>query len=64
VVLTVDVENARGIRCYEKCGFVKIGFLKDDAVRNGQMRDSYLMEAFANLKKQPQAVAGVNKLCS
>lgn len=62
VTLTVDVENARGIGCYEKCGFVKIGFLKDDAVRNGRMRDSFLMEAFADAKKKPQAQAGVNKI--
>lgn len=46
VTLTVDVENKRGIRCYGKCGFIKVGFLKDDAVRHNRLRDSYLMEAF------------------
>lgn len=47
VSLTVDVDNIRGMKCYQKCGFKKVGFLKDDAVRHGKMCDSYLMEMFA-----------------
>lgn len=47
VSLTVDVDNIGGMKCYRKCGFKKVGFLKDDAVRAGKMCNSYLMEAFA-----------------
>lgn len=46
ISLTVDTENVRGIACYKKCGFKKVGFLKDDANRNGQLCDSFLMEIF------------------
>ena len=62
VTLTVDVQNKRGIRCYEKCGFVTIGFLKDDAIRSGIMKDSYLMEAFANERKKKRIKAHMRGL--
>lgn len=47
VSLTVDVENRGGMKCYRRCGFKKVGFLKDDAIRDGKMCDSFLMTAFS-----------------
>ncbi|TET97971.1 MAG: N-acetyltransferase [Dehalococcoidia bacterium] len=36
VALGVDEDNARGIRCYEKCGFVREGLLHAHRLRRGQ----------------------------
>ncbi len=36
VDLHVDEDNLRGIRCYEKCGFVREGLLRAYRVRRGQ----------------------------
>lgn len=35
VVLVTDADNARGIRCYEKCGFVHEGTLREHRLRWG-----------------------------
>ena len=36
VDLQVDEDNLRGIRCYEKCGFVREGLLRAHRLRKGQ----------------------------
>ena len=36
VDLQVDEDNVRGIRCYEKCGFVREGLLRAHRLRQGQ----------------------------
>lgn len=39
VHLITDADNARGIRCYEKCGFVREGVLSAHRLRYGQPLD-------------------------
>ena len=36
VVLEADEDNVRGIRCYEKCGFVREGLLRGHRLRLGE----------------------------
>ena len=36
VVLEADEDNLRGIRCYEKCGFVREGLLRGHRLRLGE----------------------------
>jgi diamine N-acetyltransferase len=43
VFLRVDVDNARGIRCYEKVGFQREGTSRDAAFREGVYHDQYVM---------------------
>jgi RimJ/RimL family protein N-acetyltransferase len=43
VYLQADADNARGIRCYEKCGFVHEGVLRQHRVRHGQPLDMVYM---------------------
>jgi RimJ/RimL family protein N-acetyltransferase len=43
VALGTDEDNVRGIRCYEKCGFVQEGLLRAYRVRGGQPVDSVAM---------------------
>lgn len=43
VELITDADNARGIRCYEKCGFVTEGTLRNKRLRHGQPIDMLLM---------------------
>jgi diamine N-acetyltransferase len=43
VFLRVDVDNQRGIRCYEKCGFQQEGRLRDAGFREGRYHDQLLM---------------------
>ena len=43
VQLRVDVDNLRGIRCYEKCGFRREGTLRDMVFREGAYRDQLIM---------------------
>lgn len=43
VDLLVDVENARGIACYRKCGFVEEGRLRDVRFTRGGYHDQYVM---------------------
>ena len=43
VSLTTDEANARAIRCYEKCGFVREGLLRQQRLVDGQFRNSVLM---------------------
>lgn len=43
VFLKVDVENARGVRCYEKAGFQREGVLRDAVFKQGSYGDQYVM---------------------
>lgn len=43
VWLRVDEGNARAVRCFERCGFVLEGVLREDHVRDGTWRNSLLM---------------------
>jgi diamine N-acetyltransferase len=45
VGLITDADNARGIRCYEKCGFVPEGFLREHRLRYGEPLDMIAMGA-------------------
>jgi RimJ/RimL family protein N-acetyltransferase len=41
--LTVDAENARAIRCYQKCGFVGEGRLREARYQRGKYGDQLVM---------------------
>ena len=41
--LHTDADNARGIRCYEKCGFVHEGVMRERRLRYGEPLDMVLM---------------------
>jgi len=43
VGLLTDSDNARGIRCYEKCGFVREGVLRQHRLRYGRPLDMVAM---------------------
>lgn len=43
VFLRVNVDNARGIRCYEKVGFRQEGISRDAIFREGAYHDQYVM---------------------
>jgi RimJ/RimL family protein N-acetyltransferase len=43
VDLTTDEENARAIRCYEKCGFVREGLLRQHRLVDGEFGNTLVM---------------------
>ena len=43
VELTTDEENHRAIRCYEKCGFVREGLLRQHRFVDGQFGNTLIM---------------------
>ncbi len=43
VFLRVDVDNVRGIRCYEKVGFRKEGTSREAVFKKGAYQDQYVM---------------------
>jgi RimJ/RimL family protein N-acetyltransferase len=43
VELTTDEENARAIRCYEKCGFVREGLLRQHRLIDGKFGNTVMM---------------------
>ena len=49
VTLIADADNARGIRCYEKCGFRHEGLLRAHRLRDGKPLD---MVAMAVLREE------------
>jgi len=48
VGLYADVGNHRGIRCYEKCGFVREGVVRHYRFKDGQYIDSVLMSILSS----------------
>jgi diamine N-acetyltransferase len=47
VWLTVDEDNARGIACYRKCGFVEEARLRQDRFGGGRYHDTLIMGVLA-----------------
>ncbi|NYT12270.1 MAG: GNAT family N-acetyltransferase [Methanomassiliicoccales archaeon] len=43
VHLEVDTANQRAVHCYEKCGFVKEGILRQVRWKRGRFKDNYIM---------------------
>jgi len=43
VFLRVDVDNGRGLRCYEKAGFRREGTLREVVFKEGAYHDQYIM---------------------
>jgi RimJ/RimL family protein N-acetyltransferase len=43
VCLTTDEDNVRGIRCYERCGFVREGVLRAYRLRHGEPVNRVIM---------------------
>jgi RimJ/RimL family protein N-acetyltransferase len=43
VWLTVLVDNPRAVRCYEKCGFIREGLLRQESFADGKYRDVLMM---------------------
>jgi len=41
--LTVLADNPRAVRCYEKCGFVREGLLRQESFVNRKYRDVFMM---------------------
>ena len=52
LMLRVYADNERAIRSYEKAGFVKEAYLKDDVYVQGQYRDIVLMARINNENKE------------
>jgi len=48
VWLEVHADNARGIACYRKCGFVEEGRLRSDRYRGGRYVDTVVMGVLAD----------------
>lgn len=56
IYLRVDVDNVRARRCYEKCGFVREGTLRQAVFRDGGWRDQHLMAVLAEeFRRNPLA---------
>ena len=54
VDLEVDEDNHRGIRCYEKCGFVREGLLRAHRLRRGQPVNAVVMAVLlGEFERQP-----------
>jgi RimJ/RimL family protein N-acetyltransferase len=51
VSLITDFDNERGIRSYEKCGFVKEGVLREHRLRHGEPIDMIAMAALRDEAK-------------
>ncbi|MDZ8187743.1 MAG: GNAT family N-acetyltransferase [Nostoc sp. ChiSLP02] len=43
IVIDPHVDNSRALRCYEKCGFVKVKLLPDHELHEGEYSDCWLM---------------------
>ena len=52
VWLRVDEGNARAIRCFERCGFILEGVMRDDHLRDGSWRNSLLMSILSTDKRR------------
>lgn len=59
IYLRVDVDNVRAQRCYEKCGFVREGTLRQCVFRDGGWRAQHLMAVLAEeFRQNPLAYVG------
>jgi len=52
VWLRVDEGNARAIRCFESCGFVLEGVLREDHIRDGGWKNSLVMSLLSKDLKE------------
>ncbi len=41
--LSTLADNSRAVRCYEKCGFVREGLLRQESFVDGKYRDVFMM---------------------
>lgn len=48
VELTTDEDNVRGRRCYEKCGFVEEGLLRQHRIVQGRFGNTIMMSVLKN----------------
>jgi diamine N-acetyltransferase len=48
VLLRVDADNQRGIRCYDKVGFRREGTLRETLFRDGTYHDQHLMSVLSS----------------
>ena len=55
VYLKVHADNARAVRCYEKCGFVREGILRQHAYFDGEYRDVICMGILRSEYEQKNA---------
>lgn len=55
VGLITDADNGRGIRCYEKCGFVREGLLRSHRLRHGKPVDMVAMGLLREEWEKPEA---------
>ncbi len=53
VVLITDADNVRGIRCYEKCGFVRAGVYRQHRLRYGRPLDMVMMDVLREAWERP-----------
>ncbi len=53
VELTADEANARAIRCYEKCGFVREGLLRQHRLTGGRFGNTVVMAILKPEWKRP-----------
>ncbi len=44
VIIDPQTWNGRAVRCYEKCGFVKVKLLPTNELHDGECKDNWLME--------------------
>jgi len=58
VCLVVDRDNARAIRAYEKCGFVREGLLREHRLRYGRPLDMVAMAALRDDVRRPASRPG------
>jgi len=47
IYLNVFTENISAQKCYKKCGFKKVGYLKDHTKKGKEFWDEYIMEIIA-----------------
>ncbi len=55
VHLRVYSDNARAIACYEKCGFVREGILRQDTFSCGEYRDTIIMSVLRDEWRRARA---------
>ena len=55
VHLRVYSDNARAIACYEKCGFVREGIMRQDTFSCGEYRDTIIMSVLRDEWRRARA---------